>query len=89
MTKEKAISELDTMWKLLTSAYDEIADSHVVAYTTAVDALKKQIPQKILPISGHSFTYRCPVCGQYIGTLLNTTHTYCMSCGQALEVKRL
>ena len=30
------------MWKMLTSAHDEIADSFVVAYTMAVDALKAQ-----------------------------------------------
>jgi hypothetical protein len=38
MTREEAIKQLDTMWKMLTSAYDDIADSNVVAYTMAVDA---------------------------------------------------
>ena len=42
MTREEAIKQLDTMWKMLTSAYDDIADSHVEAYTMAVDALKAQ-----------------------------------------------
>ena len=42
MTREEAIKQLDTMWKMLTSAYDDIADSHVAAYTMAVDALKAQ-----------------------------------------------
>ena len=40
MTREEAIKTLDDMWKMLASAYDDIADSHVVAYTMAVDALK-------------------------------------------------
>ena len=40
MTNEEAIRNLDAMWKMLTSAYDEMADSFVVAYTMAVDALK-------------------------------------------------
>lgn len=43
MTNEEAIKTLDAMWKMLTSAYDDIADSHVVAYTMAVDALKEQM----------------------------------------------
>ena len=43
MTREEAIKQLDTMWKMLTSAYDDIADSHVEAYTMAVDALKAQV----------------------------------------------
>ena len=42
MTREEAIKTLDDMWKMLTSAYDDIADSHVAAYTMAVDALKAQ-----------------------------------------------
>lgn len=42
MTREEAIKQLDAMWKMLTSAYDDIADSHVAAYTMAVDALKAQ-----------------------------------------------
>lgn len=53
MTNEEAIKTLDTMWKMLTSAYDDIADSHVVAYTMAVDALEKQIPKK--PVMGYAF----------------------------------
>ena len=42
MKVSEAIKQLDTMWKMLTSAYDDIADSHVAAYTMAVDALKAQ-----------------------------------------------
>lgn len=42
MTREEAIKTLDDMWKMITSAYDDIADSHVAAYTMAVDALKAQ-----------------------------------------------
>ena len=42
MTREEVIKQLDTMWKMLTSAYDDIADSHVAAYTMAVDVLKAQ-----------------------------------------------
>lgn len=42
MTNEEAIKTLDDMWKMITSAYDDIADSHVAAYTMAVDALKAQ-----------------------------------------------
>lgn len=42
MTKDEAIRELDKMWKMLTSAYDDIADTYVVAYTMAVEALRAQ-----------------------------------------------
>lgn len=47
MTNEEAIKTLDAMWKMLTSAYDEIADSFVLAYSMAIDALKAQIDKDI------------------------------------------
>lgn len=42
MTHEEAVKNLDTMWKMLTRAYDEIPDSFVVAFTKAIDALKAE-----------------------------------------------
>lgn len=42
MTHQEAIKNLDTMWKMLTKAYDEIPDSFVMAFTKAINALKAE-----------------------------------------------
>lgn len=50
----------------------------------AIEALEKQIPQKI-SIEGYCgfVDYICPVCGNDID--LNKKHNYCSNCGQMLE----
>lgn len=84
MTNEEAIRDLDTMWKMLTSAYDDIADSHVVAYTMAVDALEKQIPKKVRITTS---TKRCSVCGRQLSGIgnIHPERNYCQRCGQAID----
>lgn len=84
MTNEEAIKTLDDMWKMLTSAYDDIADSHVVAYTMAVDALEKQIPKKVRITTS---TKRCSVCGRQLSGIgnIHPERNYCQRCGQAID----
>ena len=50
----------------------------------AINALEKQIPQKI-SIEGYCgfVDYICPVCGNDID--LNKKYNYCSNCGQRLE----
>ena len=50
----------------------------------AINALEKQIPQKI-SIEGYCgfVDYICPVCGNDID--LNKKHNYCSNCGHRLE----
>ena len=58
MTNEEAIRNLDIMWKMLTSAYDEVADSFVLAYSMAIDALKAQIDKDTNVPSNGDTIYR-------------------------------
>ena len=56
----------------------------IEAMQIAINALEKQIPQKI-SIEGYCgfVDYICPVCGNDID--LNKKHNYCSNCGQRLE----
>ena len=56
----------------------------IEAMQIAINALEKQIPQKI-SIEGYCgfVDYICPVCGNDID--LNKKYNYCSNCGQRLE----
>ena len=56
----------------------------IEAMQIAINALEKQIPQKI-SIEGYCgfVDYICPVCGNDID--LNKKYSYCSNCGQRLE----
>lgn len=56
----------------------------IEAMEMAINALEKQIPQKI-SIEGYCgfVDYICPVCGNDID--LNKKYNYCSNCGQRLE----
>ena len=49
--------------------------------TAIVNALKKQIPRKPLPIAGDYDLPICPECKQ----LIDDTEFYCSTCGQAID----
>ena len=56
----------------------------IEAMQIAINALEKQIPQKI-SIEGYCgfVDYICPVCGNDID--LNKKYNYCSNCGQRLD----
>ena len=71
---------------------------YAVAIETAIQALEKQIPKKIMAVndpchvkaldseSAMIYTYsciHCPNCSKWI--VANTNHRYCEHCGQALD----
>ena len=56
----------------------------IEAMQIAINALEKQIPQKISKEGYCGFVdYICPVCGNDID--LNKKYNYCSNCGQRLE----
>ena len=56
----------------------------IEAMQIAINALEKQIPQKISIEGYFGFVdYICPVCGNDID--LNKKYNYCSNCGQRLE----
>lgn len=50
-------------------------------YKTIVEALEKQIPEKLTHEATKPKDYTCPRCGNAV----NVTHPYCYICGQALK----
>ena len=80
MDIEKAIDCLKADKEYLTDM--KICDGEEM--DMAINALEKQIPQKI-SIEGYCgfVDYICPVCGNDID--LNKKYNYCSNCGQRLE----
>ena len=66
----------------------DIFSEPVTSYAKlAVDALKKQIPQKVIN-KGHLYAYACfcPVCNSIVSTAPSYDEAkYCYKCGQALD----
>ena len=80
MDIEKAIDCLKADKEYLTDM--KICDGEEIYI--AINALEKQIPQKISKEGYCGFVdYMCPVCGNDID--LNKKHNYCSNCGQMLE----
>ena len=79
MTDSEAINELQDNIDLPFGV--TVSDE---ASRMAINALEKQIPQKI-SIEGYCgfVDYICPVCGNDID--LNKKYNYCSNCGQRLE----
>lgn len=51
-----------------------------------INALRKQIPQKVTKIPYfYGYTYGCPCCDNIISSTKNSTIKYCNHCGQALD----
>lgn len=50
-------------------------------YLTIVEALEKQIPEKLTHEATKPKDYTCPRCGNVV----NVTHQYCCICGQAIK----
>lgn len=50
-------------------------------FRTIVEALEKQIPEKLTHEATKIGDYTCPRCGNVV----NVTHQYCCICGQAIE----
>ena len=79
-SEAKAILERDLNCLKQNKALPDSIESMQIA----INALEKQIPQKI-SIEGYCgfVDYICPVCGNDID--LNKKHNYCSNCGQRLE----
>lgn len=51
-----------------------------------INALRKQIPQKVTKTPYfYGYTYGCPCCDNIISSTKKSTIKYCNHCGQALD----
>lgn len=53
----------------------------IPAYDAALEALKKQIPQRMINIDEASRSGNCPICNM----TADSSNRYCCYCGQRLE----
>lgn len=63
---------------------------YAVAFEKAIEALEKQMPQKVIPFCGSKEAFACPICGTFQDfkrkTLeLRDVSDYCYKCGQKLD----
>ena len=79
-TLELAISEVEWNYPL----------DYSIAFETAIEALKKQIPKRAISI--YKGNYKCPTCENYIDITDDDLYVYeieppkcCDECGQALD----
>lgn len=82
MTEYKAISGLETLTYQCKYKYEcgtcNICNS---AVPSAIEALEKQIPKKIVNYNKISAAGNCPACMKFI----DSCDEYCRYCGQALK----
>lgn len=65
----------------------DIFSEPVTSYARlSIEALKKQIPQKVIN-HGHLYGYacKCPVCNTFVTNNSGIHGNYCYNCGQALD----
>ena len=60
---------------------------YAIAFETAIEALEKQTPKKLIPVEEQNIRYwtkyTCPLCGtHFTGKVIVD---YCYHCGQALD----
>ena len=79
MTSEEAIK---TIQVAIAEVEWEYPLDYSVAFETAIEALEKQIPKKVIFQSGFKGLRYCPCCNvRFIGWGIK----YCGECGQALD----
>ena len=80
MTDKKAI--------ILLSMIETHGSLSILAKEKAIEALKKQIPKKV--VYDGNFNFICPICGENVETdcgdcFLDYHLNYCDNCGQKLD----
>lgn len=77
-----------------TARKDSFYSNEVTALKTAIEALEKQLPKKVISYHNENINreqYRCPVCENLVLTedittsLFGTDKEYCDKCGQRLD----
>lgn len=86
MKESEAISIPGAIRKLQCERENNNTPSIDIAYSMAILALKKQIPNKPADIDEDLGVFRCPSCNEMIYTTDKfTSHKYCLNCGQAID----
>jgi uncharacterized protein with PIN domain len=84
---EDAIRESDEIIAECSEALQKELTKQKGHFEVALEALKKQIPQKVVETPDkHKYGY-CPVCGRIYWDKCHVGN-YCDSCGQRLEVEQ-
>ena len=87
MTNEEAVKGVMKIWEGYIKAYVEVSHEDVEAFSMAIKALKKQIPQKA--VGEHYAHMRCPSCNHRIpsggGSSSRRCDNWCNYCGQKID----
>lgn len=82
ISREEAIEMLEFIEQSAEAISPHGLTVYTVAYNMAIEALEKQIPQKVVRRDGN---YNCPACGKPAMAVSARKKKYCDFCGQAID----